>query len=208
MESKGKIQPQWGINHYKRYGCKFFEFSDPEMRFSVPISTPYPNKIYRTISKQFKQIGEIHCYQCMHLDTEECLYSRKDIEEKEMSYKKVNMRCHICNSKLRSFHGFLLLVKNGTFYCKECYRKKRLGKLKRSLEKDLKPNWFELIRGTVYILAMIAPMIIGILSLFKGETPDYSMFAISFVAFIIICFVGIPEVKVLRKKKQRLKELE
>ena len=60
MNAKNSIIPKWGINRYQLRGCKSFEFTDPAMRISHPISKPFAPSEWRGIAKNFRIIGKIH----------------------------------------------------------------------------------------------------------------------------------------------------
>ena len=205
--SKVKIIPESGINRYHMRGCNSFEFKDPTMQISLPASQTISLKEMHQIGKKFRKIGKVHCYQCKYLDSGQCQYSRNYIREMELSYKREKVKCYYCNSKTRNFYEYLLNYRNGKYICADCERAKKQGTLKEKLQKELKPNWADILEVGIGTLALTVPMIGAIISWINGEKPDSWLLFISLAALFgaFIAFTIIDKER--KKKKLRLNEL-
>ncbi|MHA1745113.1 MAG: hypothetical protein ACTSWW_03870 [Promethearchaeota archaeon] len=209
MGSKDKKFPKWGTDRYKLTGCTSFEFKDPEWLGLLPTSSNLSKQEYRNLRILLKKLGKVKCYNCKHLDSGQCLYSRQMIQEREIRYKKTKkkIRCYYCNWNIMLFQEFLLNYQDGIYVCPTCSQAKEVGTLKEKLEDNLKMELYSLLKGMLGSIFGVLPLLVFVLSEINEESPRYwAVIVCLFPIFGLIMFLLFTNTK-RRMKKKRLNEL-
>ncbi len=213
MSSNDKIIPKWGRNRYKLAGCTSFEFLDPEWQELLPTSLIHSSQESRNFTELLNKLGNVKCYHCKHLDTNQCLNSRQKIQEIERDYKKMKkkLKCYYCNSRIVLFHEFLFNYQDGIYVCTTCALAKEVGALKEDLKddiaEDLKLNLFGILKCMIGSIFSILPLLYLMIAGIFGEDPPYWIVMLSFLLIFGILLLISFNTKKRRRKRCRLSEL-